>query len=111
MALMFGIGMPTTDLKSLKGIELTSSTASVGQVTVGTTATLIRPENLGRRFLVIVNNSGGSIFIGPDNTVTTTTGLEIPTGLALDLTRLLEGYTGPIYGIASAPRTISYWEG
>ena len=103
---------PTQDVNIQKvgGIYQTTSTGTTGQVTVGTTATLVAAANSNRRALIIVNNSGNSVYIGIDNTVTTTTGVELPTGAVLNVSRLFEGYTGAIYAIAAVSSTISYIE-
>ena|SRR5690242_738773 len=48
-------------------------------VSVGVTATQILPLNSNRKSCVIFNNSAVTVFVGPDNTVTTGNGLGIPT--------------------------------
>lgn len=53
-----------------------STKINTGQLTVGTTAVQIVPYNAGRKKLFI--NGPGNLFIGPDNTVTPSTGINIP---------------------------------
>jgi len=73
------------------------TTAYHGQVTVGTTATLIRPTNLLRLDIVIVNDSGIKLFLGFTNAVTTTNGFPIRDGCSWGS----DTYKGPLWAIVA----------
>jgi len=99
------------NLNQIDGTAITTSTFVTGQKSISTSATKIVDANTDRRTLIIMNHSGSTVFIGKDNTVTTSNGLAVTAGSALNLTRLLEGYKGAVYGIvASGTATISYLE-
>ena len=49
-----------------------------GGVTVGTTASQIVAERKGRRTISLYNNSTGTIYVGGDASVTSSTGMPIP---------------------------------
>jgi hypothetical protein len=73
-----------------------------GQVSVGTSATQIRPSSVTRVGCTIVNTSpAATVYVGDDNTVTTSTGYPLlpQTDMVLDP----EGgtYNGEIWGITS----------
>lgn len=78
-----------------------ASSGSFGTVTVGTTATLIKPANSSRIALIITpNTSGKIIFIGLDNSVTTANGIQLNQDdvFTIDQNNL---YTGAIFGIVA----------
>lgn len=85
---------------------------SFGTVTVTNSATLIVAANTKRRNLSIVNTSGSTdIFIGPDDTITSSTGLPLYSFSTRDQDRIPEGWQGPVYGItASGTADIRHWE-
>lgn len=82
-----------------------------GEITVGTTATIIIDGNTQRHSYIITNESANVVFLGQDSSVTTATGIAIPSGSNLSEdsggTKL---YCGPIYGVASASSKVRYWE-
>jgi hypothetical protein len=55
-----------------------ASSFAVNQVSVLATATLIVAQNTGRHAVLITNLGAIAIYIGPDATVTTTTGQLLP---------------------------------
>ena len=73
---------------------------TTSQVTVGTTATLIKGENLDRILIIIYTD--GDVYIGESGTVTTSDGFKLAAGSAI----VLDNYTGSIYGIASSSTTV-----
>lgn len=85
---------------------------SYGSRTVLTTATLIVSANEKRRNLSITNSSlYGVVYIGPDSSITTATGLPLYENSTRDQDRVPEGYLGPVYGIvASGTADVRYWE-
>lgn len=83
------------------------TTASYGQVTVGTTATLIRPTNLSRLDILVLNDSTTKVYIGSDDAVTIHNGIPIREGSGI----ATDSYKGPIYGIVgSGTATVAYME-
>lgn len=82
-----------------------SSVITTGQVSVGTSATLIKAANTSRKRIVITNNdTGADLYIGASG-VTTATGLKLAPGASIVLNT-----TAAIYGDGSAPLTASYLE-
>jgi hypothetical protein len=81
--------------------------SSYGTVSVGTSAALIAAARF-RRDAVIVQNVHATqdLYVGPDASVATTTGIKIPAGQSFVVpTR------GAVYGIASGAATDTrYWE-
>jgi hypothetical protein len=88
------------------GIKLSSyPTSSYGTVTVDSTATLIRNSNNLRGRLTLQNH-GGDIWIGNDNSVTDSNGIKINA----NSTAVIES-NDAIYGIALTDgQDIRYWE-
>lgn len=83
-----------------------AGTMNNGNVTVTTSATLIIATNTSRTSLLIRNNSGATLFIGGDNSVTTSTGYRITGGQSM---YILE--TDEVYGIvASGTLDVRYLE-
>jgi hypothetical protein len=84
-----------------------------GTITVNDTATLIIPANPDRQSHLIMNVEGvQSIYIGPDNGVTTANGFRLGPGNQLLEDKSHAGYwQGDIYGIANAAQSadIRYW--
>lgn len=81
-------------------------------VTVTSTATKIVDATANRQSLVISNNSSVTIYIGEDDSVTTSNGINIVAGgnISYDNSggRM---WKGPIYGIVStATANVRYWE-
>jgi len=101
-------------LKCLSDGTLKVTTAATGkttgnynQVSIGTTATLIKASNLDRISIVIKNPGTDSIYIGFDSSVATDTGFLLETGAAISF----DSYLGPFYGIvATGTQTVSYME-
>ena len=78
-----------------------------GQVSVGTTATLILPARRHRRSLLIVQHGTNAVYIGKDLSVSSTTGVlltgTVGSGISIPT-------TGEIWGIAGSAQTVSYIE-
>ena len=85
---------------------------SYGTVSVTTSATLIVNANPRRQSLIITNTDAtNKLYIGPDNAITTATGIEIGTGS--NLTEDNGGskvYCGPVYGISNGTISVRWWE-
>lgn len=76
-------------------------------VTVGTTATKIVDPRFGRTGLVIYNDGGADLTVGPDSNVTTSSGLPVPAKQSVSL----DYFTGTVYGIcASGTLDVRYSE-
>jgi hypothetical protein len=90
------------NMTQLQGVDLTTATITTTQVALSTTATSIAAADTNRRFLFISNASGSTIYIGKDNTVTTSNGFAVPTNSIVEINRFFEGYTGAIFGIAAS---------
>lgn len=83
-----------------------------GTVTVGNTATLIRPSNTNRRELRLVNTSAvQALYLGQDSSVTIATGFPL-----YEYQNMLQSkdngiWLGEIYGIVSAGNNdLRFWE-
>lgn len=84
-----------------------------GAVSVGTTAIMILPANQNRKSYIVVNtDTTTKLYIGPDQNITTSTGIEVAAGgnLAEDFNGLAQLYTGPIFGIAGSTVSVRFWE-
>ena len=86
--------------------------STVDSVTVTTTATEIVAPNSERQSLIIRNTSSGTVFLGKDDTVTTSNGTPLSRNEVLtetnDGTRL---YMGSYYGIVSTGTSdVRVWE-
>lgn len=81
-------------------------------VTVTTSATLIVAANTKRRNLTVVNTDLSSIvYIGPDDSITTSNSIPLYQNQTRDQDRIPEGWQGPVYGIvASGTADVRYWE-
>ena len=83
------------------------SRLETGQVSVGTSATLILPARRQRRSLLIVQHGTNAVYIGKDENVGTTTGVLLTgtAGAGISIPT-----TGEIWGIAGSAQTVSYIE-
>lgn len=82
-----------------------------GRIIVGAGATLIRPENESRLSISIVNNSGDTVYIGDNDTVTPVSGTNPGYELLPQSEFNTEYHIGDIYGIVSSGTvTLTYWE-
>ena len=83
------------------------SRLETGQISVGTSATLILPARRQRRSLLIVQHGSNAVYIGKDENVTSTTGVLLTgtAGVGLSIPT-----TGEIWGIAGSAQTVSYIE-
>lgn len=89
-----------------------------GNVSVGTSATLIVAENKRRTYLQIYHNGTNAVFYGMNNSVTTANGSVLKSDKTREWkydtdkrTQEETLYTGPIYGIvASGTEDVRYWE-
>ncbi len=86
--------------------------ATVGTITVTSAATLIVAQNAKRQELMLTNNSVGTdIFIGPDSSVTSSTGLPLYANQTRERSRGFAIHLGDVYGItASGTADIRVWE-
>ena len=85
---------------------------SYNSVSVTTSATLIVGANPRRQSLIITNtDSTNKLYLGSDNLVTTSNGIEIGTGS--NLTEDNGGskvYCGDVWGISTGTINVRYWE-
>lgn len=83
------------------------SRLETGQISVGTSATLILPARRQRRSLLIVQHGSNAVYIGKDENVTSTTGVLLTgtAGVGLSIPT-----TGEVWGIAGSTQTVSYIE-
>jgi len=78
-----------------------------GQVSVGNTATSIISSNTNRKVLNIKNIGNNTVFLGTDNSVTTSNGYPLEPQEEF----VCNDYTGQWYGIvASGTETVDYVE-
>lgn len=86
--------------------NIASETSGFGKISVGVAAVVIKAANTLRQSILIQNNSGNSLYIGDDNTVTTANGVHVSAGGSIELKTQKS-----IYGIASAAASdIRYFE-
>lgn len=85
---------------------------SYNTVTVGTSATQIVASNTDRKGLIVANTSGtATLYVGPNNSVSTTNGLPVGTNGSLTLSGLETAYRGDVFGISNAGNIdVRYWE-
>ena len=78
-----------------------------GQVSIGTSATLILPARRNRRSLLVVQHGSNAVYIGADENVTATTGVLLTgtAGVGLSIPT-----TGEVWGIAGSAQTVSFIE-
>jgi hypothetical protein len=84
---------------------------SYDTVTVGSSATKIVGANPQRISLIIVNTGTPTVFIGQDNSVTTSNGIPLKTDM--NLTEDSGGqkvYCGDIWGICASSSDVRWWE-
>ena len=75
-----------------------------GQVSVGTTATLICAPTANQSG-VLINNTGATVYLGGPN-VTTGTGFPVPTGTTDYTVPTNGGVINQLYGITSSGTTV-----
>jgi hypothetical protein len=75
---------------------MASQTGGYGNVTVATTATLIKAA-ASRQSISIYNNGASTVFVGYDTAVTTTNGMPIPAGAEREIRDELA-----VYGIVAS---------
>ena len=83
------------------------SRLETGQVSVGTSATLILPARKQRRSLLVIQHGTNAVYLGKDENVSTTTGVLL-TGTAGSGISIPT--TGEIWGVAGSAQTVSYIE-
>jgi hypothetical protein len=78
------------------------------QITIATTATLIRSTNANRSAIVVVNHGSTNVFIGFNSAVTTSTGIML---VGIPGSSLTFQTRSDIYGIAaSGTQAIGFYE-
>ena len=83
-----------------------TSTLNYGNISVGTTATLIKATNSSRKSILIRNNGSATLYIGGNNAVTTSNGHGVIAGQSIYVKDQDE-----IYGIvASGTLDVRYLE-
>jgi hypothetical protein len=87
------------------------SKALWGHVVIGTTPTLIRPENEKRLQILLVNASVQTVYMGTDDSVTIAGAANPGTEFFAQSAWDEDKYTGALYGVVSLGTAIlSYWE-
>ena len=86
----------------------TSSIATYGTVSIGTSAAIIKAAKTIRKSIIIQNvHASQVLYLGTDSSVATTTGLRVAAGESVEF----DDYNGVIYGIASGAATdVRYFE-
>lgn len=82
-------------------------------VSVSNTPTKIVSANTSRQSIIITNNSSQTCYIGPDNTVTTSNGIQIiQNDVITDSDTGTKGYLGDFWGVivSGTSADIRYWE-
>jgi hypothetical protein len=89
------------EIQSLIEVAFPSvDTGVYGQITVGTSATLIRPANTDRISLQITNLVSEEVYVGFDASVLTTTGFQLSQQDVISFTGS-DLYKGAVYGIVT----------
>ena len=85
---------------------------SYNTVTVTTSATLIVANNTQRQSILVTNTGTGTVYLGPDSSVTTSNGMPLVTnGTYAEDSGGTRMFLGDIYGIvASGTSDVRYWE-
>jgi len=78
--------------------ERLGQTGSYGQITVSTSATEVVAANTERQSVLIQNSGSDPVYVGFDNAVTASDGIEVAAGG----TYADETYTGDVYAVAGA---------
>jgi len=86
-------------------IETLGSGFSHGNISVGTTPTLIKAANTARKSLLIQNLGTGAIYIG-GSTVSTANGIKLDAGENITIDRT----TAAVYGISTATQDVRFLE-
>lgn len=87
-------------------LKLVGSSFNTGQVSVGTSVTLIKDANSNRLSVILLNMGSTIVYIGPSSKVSSSTGIPLLQNTALAL-----NYTGAIYGISSSgTNVVAYLE-
>ena len=90
------------EIQSLIDVQFPSVTTGVYEaVSIGTSATLIRPLNNSRISLQITNLSAGEVYVGFDSSVTTSNGFELSQQDVISFTGS-DLYKGAVYGIVAS---------
>ena len=75
--------------------------STYGNATIGTSAAVIVAAS-SREYVIVKNNHATNIlYLGFDSSVTTSNGMSVAAGSD----RIIDGYDGAVYGIASAAST------
>ncbi len=85
---------------------------SYNTVTVqSASVTLIKAANNARRGIQVYNNGSVIIYVGPDSSVTTGTGIPVLPQSLYETSGEKQGWRGSVYGIAaSATADVRYFE-
>jgi hypothetical protein len=90
---------------------MVSFVSNYNAVSVGSSATLIMASNPSRKGSMIFNNSAGTVFLGMDSSVTTTTGIPVVQNSTFNNSGIQDAWRGDIYGIVvSGSSDIRFWE-
>ena len=82
-----------------------------GTVTVSDTATKIVDAQTDRQELTLVNNSENVVYLGQDDSVTTSNGVPLYETQTQNRSLTTGFWRGPVYGIVSSGSSdVRYWE-
>lgn len=82
---------------------------SYSNVTI-TSAALIIAASPNRKGITIYNNGAGTLYIGLDSSVSSTTGYPMLPQSSMTFSNQMDGYRGAIYGVSSASSDVRYIE-
>lgn len=78
-----------------------------GNVTIGTSAAVIKAANVDRFGIAVFNLGSATVYLGKDNTVTVAAGFPLLSNQGL----YFDGYTGALWGISgTASQDVRYLE-
>ena len=103
----FDAPLATVDINVATGIKVAGNTgANHADVSIGTSAAVIKAANTSRSNIVVQNLSANDLYIGIDSSVTVANGIRIVAGASATLT-----HTAAVWGIASgASSDVRYFE-
>lgn len=98
---------PTTNANGSRSVQSVGAPSiATGQVSVGTSSTLIAAARTGRQAITVVSTTALVFYVG-NTGVTTATGQYVAAAAGASITI---NTSAAIYGVAAAPVTVSYME-
>lgn len=81
-----------------------------GAIAIGTNATQIIASNPERKGIIIRNNGGAALYIGPDANITTSNAIPLLPQESAELIGLNSTYKSAIFGISGSSVDVRYWD-